>query len=60
MAEEPTHPAPIGEIEHGPSKFEQFLDQNQKKLIIGVLVIIAAVSTLIVMRAQGGRGPFRR
>lgn len=50
MAEEPTNPAPIGEIEHGPSKFEQFLDQNQKKLVIGILVLIAAISTLIVMR----------
>jgi predicted negative regulator of RcsB-dependent stress response len=50
MAEKPTNPAPIGEIEHGPSKFEQFLDRNQKKLIIGILVLIAGVSAMIVMR----------
>ncbi len=33
--------APIGEIEHGPSKFEEFLENNQKKLIIlaGVLLL---------------------
>jgi hypothetical protein len=34
MAEEPSSPAPLGEISHGPSKFEEFLDKNQKKLIL--------------------------
>ena len=52
MAEEPSNPAPLGEIEHGPSKFEQFLDKNQKKLIIGILVLIAAVSAMIVIRGM--------
>lgn len=48
MAEEPKTPSesasPIAEIEHGPSKFEQFLDRNHKKLIIGASVLVLAIS----------------
>jgi len=31
---ETTNPTLLGEIEQGPSKFDQFLDKNQKNLII--------------------------
>lgn len=41
-------PSPIGEIEHGPSGFEAFLDANQKKLIIiGGVLIVAAIAYVI-------------
>ncbi|MCP4731978.1 MAG: tetratricopeptide repeat protein [Roseibacillus sp.] len=43
------HPAPLGEIEQGPSKFEQFLDAHQKKLIVLVLLLITGVSTYIIV-----------
>ena len=36
MAETPT---PIAEIEHGPSKFEQFLDNHQSKIIIAAILL---------------------
>lgn len=37
-------PKPIAEIEQGPSKFEQFLDANQRKLI--ALAVIAIIGVL--------------
>lgn len=45
MAAKPSEaPKPIAEIEQGPSKFEQFLDANQRKLIaLAVLVIIGVL-----------------
>ena len=40
--------SPIGEIEHGPSGFEAFLDAHQKKLIIvGGILIVAAIAYVI-------------
>jgi len=45
MAESPT---PIAEIDHGPSKFDQFLDQHTTKLIIGaILIALGAVGFVI-------------
>ncbi len=48
MSEENTNPTPFAEIEMGPSKFEEFMDQHQKKLLglaililFGVLAIVA-------------------
>jgi len=39
MAESPSSsPAPIAEIDHGPSKLDQFLDAHTKKLVIGVIL----------------------
>lgn len=41
-------PSPIGEIEHGPSGLEAFLDANQKKLIaVGCVLIVAAIAYVI-------------
>jgi len=39
----------IGEIEHGPSAFEQFLDKNQKKLVIGGVVLILGLVSYVVL-----------
>jgi len=36
-------PTPIAEIDHGPSKFEEFLEENQKKLIIAAILIFVGV-----------------
>ncbi|MGJ8695088.1 MAG: tetratricopeptide repeat protein [Verrucomicrobiaceae bacterium] len=46
-------PSPIGEIEHGPSGLEAFLDANQKKLMVfGSLLIIAVVAYVIITGVQ--------
>lgn len=45
MAEAPT---PIAEIDHGPSKFEQFLDHHQKKLIVAAILIALGVVAYVV------------
>lgn len=50
MAEKENSFAPIGEIEQGPSKFEQFLDQNQKKLVIVAIAIVVAVAGYIIAK----------
>lgn len=46
-------PSPIGEIEHGPSGMEAFLDANQKKLmVLGCLLIVAAISYVVITGVQ--------
>lgn len=46
-------PSPIGEIEHGPSGMEAFLDANQKKLtVIGCVLIVLAIGYVIVTGLQ--------
>jgi len=40
----------IGEIEHGPSKFDQFLEKNFKLLIIGAVVIALAAAAFVVLK----------
>lgn len=45
MAEAPT---PIAEIDHGPGKFEQFLDKHQSKLIVGALLIALGVVGYVI------------
>jgi tetratricopeptide (TPR) repeat protein len=41
-------PRPLGEIAIGPSKFEQFLDRNQKGMIVlGVIIAISAGAYII-------------
>lgn len=42
-------PSPIAEISHGPSKFELFLDQHQKKLIVLAILLAVGVVTYIVV-----------
>ena len=47
MAEQNTHPTPIAEIQMGPSKFEAFMDQHQKKLIGLAILVLFAVLGLV-------------
>ncbi len=42
-------PKPIAEIEQGPSKFEEFLDKNQKKIIILAILIFLGVLAYVFM-----------
>jgi predicted negative regulator of RcsB-dependent stress response len=42
--------APLAEIHLGPSKFEQFLDNNQKTLAVLLAVAVFAIATYIVIR----------
>jgi len=41
-------PVPLAEIAQGPNAFEQFLDRNQKNLVILAIVIAVAVAALVV------------
>ncbi|WP_411847382.1 tetratricopeptide repeat protein [Roseibacillus persicicus] len=41
-------PSPLGEIEHGPSKFDQFMEKNMKKLILLALLIVVAVAAFVI------------
>ncbi|MBK1833717.1 tetratricopeptide repeat protein [Roseibacillus ishigakijimensis] len=41
-------PAPLGEIEHGPSKFEQFMEKNLKLVILGALALIIAIAAYVI------------
>ncbi len=51
MSEQENKPqsAPIGEIEHGPSAFEKFLDKNQKTLVIIGLLLVIGVSAYVIL-----------
>ncbi len=42
-------PTPIAELEHGPSKFEEFLENNQKKLMILASLIFLGVLAYVFM-----------
>ena len=46
----PDIPRPIGEIAQGPSAFEQFLDRNQKNLVILTILLAVAAAALVVYR----------
>lgn len=51
MPEDPTDtPQLLGEISHGPSAFEQFLDRNQKALIVVSIVAALAGGAVVVHR----------
>lgn len=43
----------IGEIEQGPSKFDQFLDRNQKNLLFILIALIVLVAGFLVMKGLG-------
>lgn len=45
MAESPN---PIAEIDHGPSKLDQFLDQHTSKLVIGAILIALGVIGYVI------------
>lgn len=42
--------APVGEIDHGPSGFEMFLEKNQKLLILLAILITLGIIAFVVMR----------
>ena len=46
----PEAPRPIGEIVQGPSAFEQFLDRNQKNLVILTILLALAAAGLVIYR----------
>ena len=50
--EGPDSPNPLGEIEQGPSKFEQFLENNQKMLMIVCLLVVVGVSGWIIVKGM--------
>jgi predicted negative regulator of RcsB-dependent stress response len=46
----PETPTPLAEISQGPSAFEQFLDNNQKNLIILTVLLVIGAGALVVYR----------
>lgn len=46
-------PTPIAEIDHGPSKFEQFLDEHQKKLIVLAIAVFLGVLAYVFFSGYG-------
>ena len=51
MAEDPSQtPVPIGEIDHGPSKAEQFFEDNSKAILIAVIALVLIGVIVIVAR----------
>ncbi len=49
-AETPESSAPLGEISQGPNALEQFLDRNQKGLIVAGIVIAIGAAAFVVHR----------
>lgn len=49
-AKHPETPTPLAEISQGPSAFEQFLDNNQKNLIILTVLLVIGAGALVVYR----------
>lgn len=43
-------PIPLAEITHGPSKFEAFLDRNQKLLVVAAILIALGTAGFVVYR----------
>lgn len=41
---------PLAEIAHGPSKFEQFLDNNQKLLLVVAVLIAVGTAAFVVLK----------
>jgi predicted negative regulator of RcsB-dependent stress response len=49
-ADHPESTSPLAEISHGPSAFEQFLDNNQKSLMALTVLLALAAAGLVVYR----------
>ena len=49
-ADRPQSSAPLAEISHGPGAFEQFLDRNQKLLVVFAILLVIAAAGLVVYR----------
>lgn len=51
MSAKPSDPStPLAEIAHGPSKFEEFLENNQKLLLLITVLIAVGTVVFVVMR----------
>ncbi|MDX1680817.1 MAG: tetratricopeptide repeat protein, partial [Akkermansiaceae bacterium] len=50
MSKQPTDSSvPLAEISHGPSKFERFLENNQKLVLLLILLVIVGIAAFIVV-----------
>jgi predicted negative regulator of RcsB-dependent stress response len=49
-ADPPQSPTPLAEISQGPGAFEEFLDRNQKSLIVFTVLLVIAAAALVVYR----------
>jgi TolA-binding protein len=49
-ADLPESPSPLAEISHGPSAFEQFLENNQKTLLVLTVLLALGAAGLVVYR----------
>jgi predicted negative regulator of RcsB-dependent stress response len=49
-ADSPDTPRPLAEIAHGPGAFEQFLDRNQKNLMILGILGVLGIAGVVVYR----------
>ena len=49
----PAAPTPLGEIEHGPSKFDEFMEKNLKILILLALLVVVGVAAFVIMSQLG-------
>ena len=43
-------PVPLAEISQGPNAFEEFLDRNQKNIIILAILLVIATAALVIYR----------
>ena len=50
MSDSTNNPVPLGEIIQGPSPFEQFLENNQKKIAIAAVAIGLGIGSFMVYR----------
>lgn len=57
MSANPSDPSsPLAEITHGPTKFEQFLENNQKLLLlVAVLAVLGAVFYIVMRGVERGK-----
>lgn len=49
-ADLPESPVPLAEISQGPNAFEQFLDRNQKNLVILAILLAIGAAVLVIYR----------
>lgn len=50
MSDSSTSPTPLGEIVQGPSAFEQFLERNQRWLVVGTLATGLALGGFVIYK----------
>jgi predicted negative regulator of RcsB-dependent stress response len=49
-ADLPETPVPLAEISQGPNAFEEFLDRNQKNLVILAILLVLGAAALVIYR----------